>query len=230
MRIFQADSPLMEGLSRVADLVLLNLVVLVCCLPVFTIGAAMTGMHYVLLKMARDEEGYIVRAYFKSFKQNFLQATGMWLLYLLFLGVFVLDLGLMGRAGAEAAGAAVQFPMILRILIAVGGVYVFLMYLYAFPLLARFQNTVFGTLRNAATLVAAAFPRTLGMAVATIAIPLAVMLFAPLAPVLVLVGFSGPGFICALLYSPVFRKMEKIVTEDNEGQRVSTTASDDDNE
>ena len=125
-----------------------------------------------------------------------------------------------------------QFPMILRILIAVGGVYVFLMYLYAFPLLARFQNTVFGTLRNAATLVAAAFPRTLGMAVATIAIPLAVMLFAPLAPVLVLVGFSGPGFICALLYSPVFRKMEKIVTEDNdnEGQRVSTTASDDDNE
>ena len=40
MRIFNADSPLMEGLSKITDLVILNLVVLVCCLPVFTAGAA----------------------------------------------------------------------------------------------------------------------------------------------------------------------------------------------
>jgi uncharacterized membrane protein YesL len=82
MRIFNAESPLMEGLSKVADLVILNLLVLLCCIPVITAGAALTGMHYVLLKMARDEEGYIVRSYFKSFKENFLQATGMWLIFL----------------------------------------------------------------------------------------------------------------------------------------------------
>lgn len=54
MKIFDAESPLMSGLSRITDLILLNLVVLACCLPVITIGAAMTGMHYVLLKMVRD--------------------------------------------------------------------------------------------------------------------------------------------------------------------------------
>ena len=54
MRIFNAESPLMEGLSKVADLVILNLLVLLCCIPVITAGAALTGMHYVLLKMARD--------------------------------------------------------------------------------------------------------------------------------------------------------------------------------
>ena len=70
MRIFNADSPLMEGLSKITDLVILNLVVLVCCLPVITAGAALTGMHYVLLKMVRNEEGYIVRSYFKSFRSE----------------------------------------------------------------------------------------------------------------------------------------------------------------
>lgn len=98
MRIFNAESPLMEGLSKVADLVILNLLVLLCCIPVITAGAALTGMHYVLLKMARDEEGYIVRSYFKSFKENFLQATGMWLIFLVLLSVFILDLRLTGGA------------------------------------------------------------------------------------------------------------------------------------
>ena len=60
----------MEGLSRISDLVILNMVTLVCCIPVITIGAAMTGMHYVLLKMARNEEGYIVRSYFKKLESN----------------------------------------------------------------------------------------------------------------------------------------------------------------
>ena len=151
MRIFQSDSPLMEGLSRISDLVILNMVTLVCCLPVITIGAAMTGMHYVLLKMARNEEGYIVRSYFKAFKENFRQATCMWLFFLIFGAVFAMDVNLTG-------GAGIAFPPALRLLIIAGGIFIFLMYLYAFPLLARFQNTVFGTLRNAAVLAARLVP------------------------------------------------------------------------
>lgn len=204
MRIFQADSPLMEGLSRVADLVLLNLVVLVCCLPVFTIGAAMTGMHYVLRKMVRDEEGYIIRAYFKSFRENFLQATGMWLIFLAFFGIFALDLYLTGGSGAATG---VRLPTFFRVLLLVGGIYIFLMYLYAFPLLARFQNTIYGTLRNAGILVTAAFPRTLGMAAATVALPVLVSLFPPVLPLIVLVGATGPGFVCALLYNKLFERL-----------------------
>ena len=107
MRIFNADSPLMEGLSKITDLVILNLVVLVCCLPVITAGAALTGMHYVLLKMVRNEEGYIVRSYFKSFKQNFLQATGMWMIFLAVGILFLLDLRLSGGA----AGTAIKLPV-----------------------------------------------------------------------------------------------------------------------
>ncbi len=204
MRIFNADSPLMEGLSKITDLVILNLLVLVCCVPVITAGAAFTGMHYVLLKMVRNEEGYIVRSYFKSFKENFLQATGMWLLFLVAGLVFLLDLRLTGGG----AGGSLQLPALHRYLLIAGGVYIFMVFLYAFPLLARFSNTVLGTLRNAAVLTVASFPRTIGMAVAMIAFPLVVLLFKPILPLLVLLGFTGPAYICALLYSPVFKRIE----------------------
>lgn len=204
MRIFEPDSPVMSALSAIADLVILNLVVLVCCIPVVTVGAALTGMHYVLLKMVRDEEGYIVRSYFRSFKENFLQATCIWLLFLAFGLLLVLDLRL---TGSGAAG--LQLPSVFRMLLAAGGIYIFLTGLYAFPLLARFHSTVAGTLRNAAVLAAGAFPRTLGMAAATVLLPLAVSLFTPLLPVLLLLGLTGPGFVCACLYSPLFKRIEE---------------------
>ena len=53
MKLFNPESRFMEALSTISDLMILNLVTLVCCLPVITIGAALTGMHYVLLKMVR---------------------------------------------------------------------------------------------------------------------------------------------------------------------------------
>ena len=211
MRIFQSDSPLMEGLSRISDLVILNMVTLVCCIPVITIGAAMTGMHYVLLKMARNEEGYIVRSYFKAFKENFRQATCMWLFFLIFGAVFAMDVNLTG-------GAGIAFPPALRLLIIAGGIFIFLMYLYAFPLLARFQNTVFGTLRNAAVLAVAAFPRTIGMVAATFLLPVLVLLVRPLVPLMLLFGLSLPGFLCALLYSPYFKKIESRSAELKPGE------------
>lgn len=203
MRIFNPDSPLMLALSRIADLVILNLIVFLCCIPVVTAGAALTGMHYVLLKMARDEEGYIVRSFFRSFKENFLQATGMWLLFLAAGALFLLDLRLTGSA------SGLSFSPVFRVLLTAGGVYIFLTALYAFPLLARFNDTIAGTLRNASVLVVGAFPRTLGMAVSVIFLPFAVSMFTPLLPVLLLLGFTGPGYICACLYSPLFAKIEE---------------------
>ena len=216
MRIFDANSPLMEGLSKISDLVVLNLLVLLCCIPVITAGAALTGMHYVLLKMARNEEGYIARSYFKSFKENFLQATGMWLIFLVLGFIVVLDLRLTGGS----AQGALQLPAVFRYLLIAGGIYVFMMFLYAFPLLSRFQNTVIGTLRNATVLAAAAFPTTIGMTAATFFLPVAAWFFRPVFPLLLLFGFSGAGYICALVYSPVFKKIE------NKGKEEKTEEED----
>ena len=76
------DNKFFVFMGRVADLMILNILCIICCIPIITIGASVTAMYYVTLKMTRNEESYIVRSFFKSFKENFKQATVIWLVAL----------------------------------------------------------------------------------------------------------------------------------------------------
>ena len=67
-RFFNMDSPVMNFLGRVADLVWLNILYIICCLPIFTIGAATSALYYVTMKMVADEEGYITDREVKQLK------------------------------------------------------------------------------------------------------------------------------------------------------------------
>ena len=93
-KLFNMDNKFFTVMGHVADLMILNIVFLICCLPVVTIGASLTALHYVTLKMARNEESYIVRSFFKSFKQNFRQATIINLIMLAVGAVLYVDLNI----------------------------------------------------------------------------------------------------------------------------------------
>ena len=82
-RIFDMNNTFFRFMSKVADLCILNIICVICCIPVITAGASITAMYYVTLKMVRNEDAYIVRSFFKSFKQNFKQATIINLIMLL---------------------------------------------------------------------------------------------------------------------------------------------------
>ena len=110
MKIFDLDSPLMNVLNKMADLMWLNILTLICCIPIITAGAAFTSMHYVALKIVRNEESYITRSFFKSFKTNFRQATLIWLLILLIAAVLGGDYYIITKSG-------IQFSSVLVILI-----------------------------------------------------------------------------------------------------------------
>ena len=73
MKFMSIDGPVMRFLGKVADMMILNLLVLFCSIPIITMGAALTAMHYVALKVVRNEESYITKDFFKSFKMNFKQ-------------------------------------------------------------------------------------------------------------------------------------------------------------
>ena len=90
-KLFDLDSPFIRALNRVADLMILNLVVLFFVIVPFTGGAALTGMHYVLLKMVRNEETYVVKGFWKSFKLNFKQATIIWIIIMALAGIIGVD-------------------------------------------------------------------------------------------------------------------------------------------
>lgn len=158
---FNMDNPLFRTLGRLADLMILNLVFMLCCIPIVTIGAALTGMSYVTLKMAEGEEGYIVKSFFKSFKENFKQATVIWLIMLL-VGI------ILGFDFMILHGATGMFPKVLRVGISVVTFLYLMVMLYLFAVLSRFYNSIKATIKNAFIMSIADFPRTLIMVVITV--------------------------------------------------------------
>ena len=80
--LFNYDNPVWRFIGKFWDVLILNVLWLVCSIPIVTIGASTTAMYYVTLKLARDEDGYTIRSFFKSFKENFRQATVIWLIFL----------------------------------------------------------------------------------------------------------------------------------------------------
>ena len=83
MKLFNPDSRIMIFLSRVADLVILNILWLVCCIPVVTIGASTTAMYHVIRHWQKDSVSSIMRDFFQSFKEDFKQATPVYLILLI---------------------------------------------------------------------------------------------------------------------------------------------------
>ena len=61
--MFKLDSPLMNFLNKLCDIMILNILVLVFSLPIFTIGAAVTAGYYMSFKMVKNEENYIVKGF-----------------------------------------------------------------------------------------------------------------------------------------------------------------------
>ena len=145
-------------MSKVADLCILNIICVVCCIPIITAGASITAMYYVTLKMVRNEEAYILRSFFKSFKQNFKQATIINLIMLLIGVVLYVDLNV---SKAMQGGAGQIFYVIFMAFVLI----YFILFLYVYPVLARFYNTIKNTIKNALFMAIRHFPYTVVMVI-----------------------------------------------------------------
>ena len=200
-RLFNLDNPVMNALTKLADLIILNFLAIICCIPVITIGASTTALHYMALKIVRNEETYIIKGFFKSFKQNFKQATIMWLIMILAACLLVGDFYILNKSGIE-------FPDWIRTaLIAIGFLFV-LGTMHVFPMLAKFDNTIRGTFKNSIYMAILSLPKTVLMMLCwVIPVVLAIYVY-QLFPVVIMLGVSGPAFLNALLYSKTYKKFE----------------------
>lgn len=156
------DSPLMRFLTKIADLMVLNILFCVTSIPLITIGASWTALYSVTLKMVRDEEGSVSRSYFRSFRQNFRQATLLWLGVLVVLALLVLDIRVLnGMAGGTAPG-------LLRVGVEILALLGIMVLQYLFPSLARFEASLADTLKNACIMALAHLPKTALMTAAVV--------------------------------------------------------------
>lgn len=209
MKLFDLDSPLMQSLSKMADLLWLNVLTLICCIPIVTAGASFTALNYMALKIARNEECYITKGFFKSFKENFKQATLIWLLLLLLALVLLGDVYIMSFSGLE-------FGRVFQILIGAVAVLVGCTALYVFPVLAKFDNTIRRTIKNAFFMSLMQFPKTVLMLVLYALPAVLFVFFYQITPIVLLFGFSVPAWLSAKLYSKLFKRLEDKILETTE--------------
>ena len=161
-KLFRMDSPLMRFLTKIADLMVLNILFCVTSIPLITIGASWTALYSVTLKMVRDEEGSVSRSYFRSFRQNFRQATLLWLGVLVVLALLVLDIRVLnGMAGGTAPG-------LLRVGVEILALLGIMVLQYLFPSLARFEASLADTLKNACMMALVHLPKTALMTAAAV--------------------------------------------------------------
>lgn len=205
MKFFDLESPLMQILNKVADLMILNILTVFCCIPIITAGASMTAMHYVALKMARNEECYIARDFFKSFKLNFRQGTAIWLIELFIILILTGDFLIMSRT-------EMSFGNVIKVILTVIAFLALFTFMFVFPVLAKFENTVMRTVKNAFFIGVLQFPKTIAMMVLAV-LPLVLFLFFPqITPIVFLFGMTVPAWLSAKMYSGYFRKLEDQIT------------------
>lgn len=149
MKFFSYDSPFGQLFLKVAYGCCLNVLWFICCLPIVTIGASTTALYYTSFKIAKDEGSFITTMFFRSFKQNFKQATIIWLIMLVTGVVIVADAILLGRLRATSTGtAAVIWTLLLAAVFACMILYIIVL-VYIFPLLSIASNTTANMFKNA---------------------------------------------------------------------------------
>lgn len=202
--IFHPDSTLMRGLSRVADVMILNLLFIATSLPVVTIGASLTALNFTAMRIATGKCHNVSADYFRSFRQNLRQGT-------------IAALVIAGLTAVMAAWYAVVptlalDPIVELVVLAVWYVLAFniaMMGLFVFPYLASFEGRTRDVFRNA-RLMSWKHPLTALLALAVIVLSVAVTVFYPqmtgYGMAWLVFGFAGIATVNGVLFARVFNK------------------------
>ena len=202
---FNWDNIVFQMLGKLVDCVWVSILWVICCIPVFTIGASTTAAMSVALKLADDEEGYIAKSYFEAYKANFKQGVPMGLIFLVAWYAVYLDFQLFG--------AVKNNPVILLIIGMVSVFLVIIAMIYSFPLLARYENTVVRTIQNSMDISRKYFGKTL---ILVILVAAEVLIFQYNSTMIFLGILFGPGFIIytvAAVSKRVFLQIERVNRE-----------------
>ena len=200
---FNTESPVFQFLGTLFDFVILNVIFLITCIPVVTIGPAISALYTVTLREVRNEQGYIIRPYFTAFKENFKHSFLLSLLYTIVGAVLLYNL-------AFWAQMKTAFGTIFLFIIAICTLLYIISLLYVFALSARFDNTIKRTVKNSLLIALASPAQTLMILLITV-IGFALAYVSPMFRVfLVIFGFAFLAYCASFPLTKVFSKYEEI--------------------
>ncbi len=211
--IFSLDGPVGRALERFAALLGVSILWLVCSFPLATIGASTAALYTMTLRRVRNEEGKIVSGFFRAFRENFKKSTLIHLILCAFgalVGFYWIIVGGMPETmRVFFHGASLMFT------------FIWLMEaLFVYPVQARFENTVWNTMKNA-WLMAAGNLHIFLLALIIMAAPFMTLLlntglFLSTLPVWILLGPGLTAWLNSYLFQHCFRKYVSSGKEEEE--------------
>ena len=191
------DNKFIAGLGKAVDSILLSIIWLVFCIPIFTIGASTTAFYYTVHKSLHHGRSYIWRSFWSSFKDNFMQSTLMWLIMMVVYVVLALDRSIM-LAELENGGALGVLYYMFIVMTALAVIW----NIYIFAYTARFENTKKAIMKNAA-IFAFANP---GWSILILALLIVAVVAVMLMPPLVFIVPSVLFLMYDVILERIFRK------------------------
>ncbi len=196
--MFSMDGPLWRALTFIADVVILHFLWLVCSLPLVTIGASTTALYYTMMKRIRTNEGQVTSNFFQSFRQNLRQGVALWLIAAAVAAILWLDFNFCFTWGGTAGKVMLAGCALLL-------VPCWMVLLYLFPVLAKFEGTLYTTFKNALLMSVRHLPLTPLLTVIWATVWLLLAIFPPFTGLMLICGAGLLAAVTSPIYIQVFR-------------------------
>lgn len=203
-RFFSQDSIAMRFLTFLCDMMYINFLFFVFSIPIFTMGASLSAMYNVLFKRIRDEDPPIMKTFTKAFKENFKQATSIWVPFLLIICFLFASLYVAHNLIGDTY-SVLQYPIAIFIFL------ILAVFVFVFPQIAVFQTPTKQILKNACLLSLGNLPTTLSVLIVHVFL----LLLAGLSPtmtyvvgsVILFLGYATISYFFSHLFRKIFNKI-----------------------
>ena len=196
--IFNLDNRFFRFVAKLTNLILLNILWIIFSIPIITMGTSTSAVYYVTLKMVKNEEGYIIKSFWKAFKQNLKQG--------IIIEVILLVVGIIIYADIRYFLLKVNIfsYLFIPILILVAMIYIF-SFIFIFPMIAKFNDSITDLLKNPLAISLRHPVASISMTVLLI-----VMLYGFYTSVLIMVIFpfiavSGYAYVGSILFKDILK-------------------------
>lgn len=203
--MFRPDSRLIRFLTRVCDLLFLNIALVLCCCTVVLSGAAVTALYTATLKIVREQYCDPLKDFFRALRENFLPSSCAAVLLLV-------NVTLIATLREVLYAETLLVSPLVFVLLSIAAVLLTALLSYLFPLLARFENSFSNHLGNAARLALANLPVTFLITVVNL-LPLLICVLIPAALGAVfafwfLLGFAAEAWVNSFYLNRIFEGRE----------------------
>lgn len=195
-------NPVFDFINTFCNFIVLNLVFIITCLPIITIGTALSSLYYVTLREARNEYGYLVRPYLSEFRKNLKSGIAAFSILFLIGAVLLFNLAFWYSVGTILTSVLAGLFVIALILW-------FFIFTYSFPLISRFQNTTKQTLKNAFYMIMTNVKPTIALALIDTTVITLCIFAKPVRLLMVLFGFSFVAYCQSFIFKKIFEPYEK---------------------